>query len=92
MPSYRIVCVIKPNINSTVEDISKIGYYQTAYKPKVIIPIEEAVTRIEANPQEFYIRNGDKTVFAKVEKRADKNPFIITTPDKTNKDSLLSLE
>ena len=92
MPSYRIVCIIKPDPDSSHKDITKIGYYETAYKPKVIIPVCEAIKRIEANPQEFYVRVPDKTVFVTVEKPPQAKPFIKTTPDSKHQDQLLSLE
>ena len=91
MPSFRIVSVSRANNQSSCEAITQIGYYQTAYKPKVIIPVEEAIKRIENNPQEFYVRIADNTVFVKIEKAEGKNPFIKTLPDNTYEDHLLSL-
>lgn len=90
MPSYRIVCIVKPINDNRSEEITHIGYYETAYKPKVMIPVAEAIKRIKENPREFYIRAGDRTVFASVETPENAKPFIKTLPDSVGNDYLLS--
>jgi hypothetical protein len=92
MASYQVICITKPNVESTTERITKIGYYESSFKPKVIITVDEAIERIKVNPEEFYVKTGTDKAFVKVEKPTDgRKPYIRTIPDSTKKDNLLSL-
>lgn len=90
MASYQVYCITKPNINSSHEHITHIGYYDD--RTKVIIPVKAAIRRIEANPSEFYVQVGNEKAFVTVVRTEDRDPYIKTIPDGNKKDNLLSLE
>jgi len=90
MASYQVFCITKPNVNSTHEHITHIGYYDD--KTKVIIPVKTAIKRIDANPSEFYVQVGKEKAFMIVVRAKGHDPYIKTIPDSTEKDNLLSLE
>jgi hypothetical protein len=90
MASYQVYCITKPNINSSHEHITHIGYYDD--RTKVIIPVKAAIRRIEANPSEFYVQVGKEKAYVTVVRTADHDPYIKTIPDGNKKDNLLSLE
>jgi len=91
MASYQVICITKPNVNSSNEHITHIGYYESALKPKVIIGVEEAIKRIDENSYEFYVSTPAGTAYVKVEKPFGRRPYIRTVPDRTEKDNLLNL-
>ncbi|MDB5122348.1 MAG: hypothetical protein JWP94_477 [Mucilaginibacter sp.] len=88
MASYQVVCITKPNADSTYEHITQIGYDDdgTVY----LIPASTVIKRIEANDKEFYVKAAGETVYLIVYERDDKK-FIKTKPDDTKKDNLLKL-
>lgn len=92
MASYRVVCITKPDVNSSTEHITEIGYYESAFKPKVTISTEEAIKRIDANSSEFYVSTPQGTAYVKVERPIGRRAYIRTVPDRTEKDNLLSLQ
>ncbi|QNK60991.1 DUF3892 domain-containing protein [Pedobacter sp. PAMC26386] len=91
MASYQVICITKPNVNSSHEHITHIGYYESSLKPKVTITVSEAIKRIDANSVEFYVSAGSSKADVKVERPAGRNAFIKTIPDHTQKDNLLKL-
>ncbi|KQC01762.1 DUF3892 domain-containing protein [Pedobacter sp. Hv1] len=91
MASYRVVCITKPDVQSSNEHITRIGYYESALRPKVIITVEEAIQRIDRNSTEFYVSTPAGTAYVKVERPNGRRPYIRTVPDRTEKDNLLSL-
>lgn len=90
MASYQVFCITKPNVNSSHEHITHIGYYDA--KTKVIIPVKAAIRRIDANPSEFYVQVGKEKAFVTVVRTNDHAPYIKTIPDGNKKDNLLSLD
>lgn len=92
MASYQVVCITKPNVNSSHEHITHIGYYESSLKPNVNILVEDAIKRIDANPKEFYVETGNDKAYVTVVRGKDHDPFIKTVPDNTKKDNLLKLE
>lgn len=92
MASYQVICIIKPNVNSSHEHITDIGYYDSNSK-KVIIPVSDAIKRIDLNEKEFYVKTGNDTAYVKVERPSGgRSAYIRTVPDSTKKDNLLSLD
>lgn len=91
MASYQVVCITKPDVNSTNEHITEIGYKESALRPKVIISVEDAIKRIDGNSYEFYVSTPQGTAYVKVERPAGRRAYIRTVPDRTQKDNLLSL-
>lgn len=91
MASYRVVCITKPNVHSASEHITHIGYYESVFKPKVIITVEEAIRRITLNSTEFYVSTPVGTAYVKIERPLGRRAYIRTIPDRTDKDNLLSL-
>jgi len=91
MASYRVVCITKPDVNSSHEHITQIGYYESVLRPKVTISIEEAINRIDRNSLEFYVSSPVGTAYVKVERPIGRRAYIRTVPDRTQKDNLLSL-
>jgi hypothetical protein len=88
MSSYKVACITKPDVNSTHEHITQIGYVdgETVY----LISTETAIERIEKNAKEFYVTANNETAYVIVYER-DKKKYIKTKPDDTKKDNLLSL-
>ncbi|UEG52603.1 DUF3892 domain-containing protein [Mucilaginibacter daejeonensis] len=89
MASYQVVCITKPNAQSSHEHITHIGY-DTLFK-RGIITVEEAIKRIEANSREFYVETPAGSAYVKVERPEGRRPYIRTVPDHTEKDNLLNL-
>lgn len=92
MANYRVVCITKPNVDSSHEHITHIGYYESISKPKVIITVADAIKRIKADPNEFYVIAETRKAYLEVERPIGHNPFIKTIPDSTKKDNLLKLD
>lgn len=90
MASYQVFCITQPNVDSTHEHITHIGYYDD--RTKVIIPVRTAIKRIDANPSEFYVQVGKERAYVTVVRTKDGEPYIKTVPDRTKRDNLLSLE
>lgn len=91
MPSYQVICISKPDANSSHEEITHIGFFYSPVYPKQIITVEEAIKRIDANLLEFYVSTPSVTTFIKVERPIGKRAYIRTVPDHTEKDNLLNL-
>jgi hypothetical protein len=91
MPSYQVICITKPNANSSHEHITHIGFFSSPVHPTQIITVEEAIKRIDANLLEFYVSTPSVTTFIKVERPIGKKAYIRTVPDHTEKDNLLNL-
>ena len=92
MANYQVVCITKPNSDSTHEHITDIGYYESSLKPNVNISVEEVIRRIEANIDQFYVSTSVGTAYVKVERPHNRRAYIRTIPDRTDKDNLLKLE
>ena len=90
MASFKVICITKPNVNSSHEHITHIGYHD-AYSKKVTITVKDAIKRIDANSLEFYVQTGNDKAYVTVVRTKDHEPFIKTVPDSTKKDNLLSL-
>ncbi|MFA6245603.1 MAG: DUF3892 domain-containing protein [Mucilaginibacter sp.] len=89
MASYQVVCITKPDVDSSHEHITQIGYKGTdglVY----LISVKTAIERIEKNSKEFYVSAANETVYVIVYER-DNKKFIKTKPDDTKKDNLLKL-
>jgi hypothetical protein len=91
MASYQVVCITKPDPSSTHEHITHIGYYESAFRPRVIITVADAIKRIDANSKEFYVSVPQGTAYVTVVRPIGRNPYIKTVPDNTGKDNLLKL-
>lgn len=91
MANYQVICIIKPNVNSTHEHITEIGYYDSNSK-KITITVDEVIKRIESNTDQFYVSTPVGTAHVKVERPTGRKAYIRTIPDSTNKDNLLKLE
>ncbi|MGN7986137.1 DUF3892 domain-containing protein [Pedobacter sp. 22226] len=91
MASYQVICITKPDVNSTHEHITEIGYRESALRPKVTISVEEAIKRVDANAFEFYVSTSQGTAYVKVERPSGRRAYIRTEPDETKKDNLLNL-
>ncbi len=89
--SFEVICIAKPDVNSSHEEITHIGYYESINQPKVIIPIEDAIKRIELYRRAFHVYIGRQIALLKVERQQDGRAFISTLPDETQKDNLLNL-
>ncbi|MBB5635312.1 putative FlaG/YvyC family protein [Pedobacter cryoconitis] len=90
MASFKVICITKPNVNSSHEHITHIGYYDSNLK-KVIITVKDAIKRIDANSLEFYVQTGSDKAYVKVVRVQGHEAFIKTIPDNTKRDNLLSL-
>ncbi len=90
MASYQVVCITKPHPHSTHEHITHIGFYETLSSPRKIITVQDAIARIDRNPNEFYVSTPQGTAYVKVERPYGRNPFIKTIPDRTLRDNLLN--
>lgn len=92
MASYQVVCITKPNPNSSHEHITDIGYYESSLKPNVNISVKEVIRRIEAKIDQFYVETGKDKAYVTVVRIEGHDPFIKTVPDDTKQDNLLKLE
>jgi hypothetical protein len=88
MVSYQIVCIITPDESSTHEQITQIGYDDngTVY----LLPTCTAISRIEKNSKEFYVKADGEKVYVNVYQR-DSRKFLKTKPDDAKNDKLLRL-
>lgn len=91
MASYRVVCITKPNVNSSHEHITEIGYYESALNPKRIISVDEAIRRIKLNKWEFYVSTASGTAYVEAYPHGAEK-YIKTIPDSTTRDNLLKLD
>ena len=93
MASYQVNCIDKPKASSTVEQITHIGYYESLDKPRVVISVSEAIQRIEANSQAFYVSTErGKTYLAVIKPEDGGKKHLSSLKDKAGKDNLLTLE
>lgn len=90
MIPYKVVCITKLKTESTNEHITYIGYYESVLKPKVIIPIDEAIRRIEANKWAFYLAFNERIMYLEIYNRSGIK-YIRSMPDSNQKDWLLNL-
>jgi hypothetical protein len=90
MATYKIICIHKPDVNSTHEHITHIGYLD-ANGNRTIITVEDAIRRIDINSKEFYVDSPFGTAYVEVARHLGHRPYIKTYPDRTQKDNLLSL-
>ena len=88
--SFEVICIAKPDVNSSHEQITHIGYYESINQPKVIIAVEDAIKRIESYDRAFHVYAGPKIALLKVERQNGK-AYIKTIPDEAQKDNLLNL-
>jgi hypothetical protein len=89
--SFEVICITKPDVNSSHEQITHIGYYESMNQPRVIIPVEDAIKRIELYDRAFHVYAGPKIALLKVERQQDGKAYIKTVPDELQKDNLLNL-
>lgn len=89
MPNrFQITCINKPDRDSQVEHITHVGGRgTTAWK----LTVEEVIRRIESREELFYIRVGNDESDVIVVSPTGRRKHIRTTPDRTNRDNLLSL-
>jgi len=92
MASYQILCITKPDVNSTHEHITYVGYYDPTARTRVVITVSDAVKRIDANSVEFYVSVPQATAYVTVVRPVGRDPYIKTVPDYTGKDNLLKLD
>lgn len=92
MANYQVVCITKPNPDSTHEHITDIGYYESSLKPNVNISVDEVIRRIEGKIDQFYVSTPAGTAYVKVERPNNRRAYIRTEPDRTDKDNLLRLD
>lgn len=93
MASYQVNCIDKPKASSTVEQITHIGYYESLDKPRVVISVAEAIKRIEANSQAFYVSTErGKTYLTVVKPEDGGKKHLSSLTDKAGTDNLLTLE
>lgn len=88
MARHQVICITKPDVHSTHEHITHIGY---AGNPRVIITVNDVIERIETNVSQFYVSTSSGTANVEVVRIPGRRPFIKTIPDHTQKDNLLSL-
>ena len=92
MPRYKVVCIAKPRAKFSHRGITHIEYFESEKNPKVIITVGEAIRRIDKNNLEFYISTSKGSLYLVVVRPFGLTPYIKTTPDRTKKDNLLSLD
>ncbi|MEO3404652.1 DUF3892 domain-containing protein [Mucilaginibacter sp. CAU 1740] len=93
MPSYQVNCIDKPKASSTVEQITHIGYYESLDRPRVVISVAEAINRIEANNQAFYVSTErGKTYLTVIKPEDGGKKHLKSLTDKAGTDNLLTLE
>ena len=91
MASYQVICITKPHPTSTHEHITHIGYIESVFVPKKIIPVAEAIRRIDLNALEFYVSTAAGSTYVEVVRPYGRDPYIKTIADRTQKDNLLNL-
>jgi len=91
MISYQVVCIAKSSPENSIQCISEIGYYEAIYRPRVMISIHEAIRRIEANRQAFYVATYFGCAFIEVVRPEDGTPYLRSCPDHSQIDNLLTL-
>ena len=91
MPSYQVVCISKPNPENSTEHITEIGYYEAIYRPRVMITIDEAIRRIEANRLAFYVSTYFGCAFIEVVRPDEGAPYLRSCSDLSQTDNLLTL-
>jgi hypothetical protein len=93
MASYQVNCIDKSKASSTVEQITHIGYYESLDRPRVVISVAEAIKRIEANSQTFYVSTErGKTYLTVVKPEDGGKKHLKSLTDKAGTDNLLTLE
>ncbi|PWK77801.1 uncharacterized protein DUF3892 [Mucilaginibacter oryzae] len=93
MASYQVNCINKPKTSSTVEQITHIGYYESLDNPRVVISVAEAIKRIQANSQVFYVSTErGKTYLTVVKPENSGKKHLCSITDKAGVDNLLTLE
>ncbi|AYL96918.1 DUF3892 domain-containing protein [Mucilaginibacter celer] len=93
MASYQVNCIDKPKTSGAVEQITHIGYYESLDRPRVVISVAEAIKRIEANSQAFYVSTErGKTYLTVVKPEDGGKKHLSSLKDKSGTDNLLTLE
>jgi hypothetical protein len=91
MASYQVICITKPQVQSSLEHITHIGYYVSQFEPRVIITVEDAIIRIDANSREFYVSTQHGSAYVEVVRPHNRRAYIKTVADRTLIDNLLHL-
>lgn len=92
MASYQVNCIDKPKASSTHEQITHIGYYESLDRPRVVISVAEAIVRIEANSQAFYVSTERGKTYLSIVKPENGKKHLKSLADKSGIDNLLTLE
>ena len=82
---YQIVCVNKPDRNSSHERITAVGTNIET------LPIDDVIYYIEKGIHSFYTLIGSKEADVVVVREANKRPFLRTVSDGYYSDNLLAL-
>ena len=88
--THEVTCITKPNPQVTTAHITHIGYLSPAGS-RIIITVHEAVNRIDANRQEFFIRTVQGSAYLEVVRPTGRDPYLRTVGDDTTTDNLLNL-
>lgn len=87
----QIICINKPNRDSSHEHITHIGGNWGIGGSKEKITVETAISHIEAKAYEYYVSVGGYTTDVIVVNGVYRK-FIKTKSDSTGKDNLLALQ
>jgi hypothetical protein len=92
MANFQVVGIRRANPQDSHDEITHVCYYESIYQPRVIIPIDDVIRRIDANNKEFYLKTTINTLYLEVVRLVGQRPFIQTKSRFKKGDHLLGLQ